>query len=179
MLISRVEFSLSSTNRDIGKRTVENIEDINHIIQPDYLWYPAILKLERFVCINGGLGDQHHTQRIKTDSLEFFVVDKLVYLKDVFEILNKRDYTIRVDFHPGGYLKQDTPCLFYKANIDCSKDKPMAPGTDKIKELYVCKPFNEIDIVTNTNLKQILPINTGKPPRALVDLLAQKNEKIY
>lgn len=42
-----------------------------------------------------------------------------------------------------------------------------------------CRYLNNKDIVINTNMKQIWPINTGIMPLELSQLLAKKKEKIY
>lgn len=166
MLISRVEFHIRATNHDLGKWEVNNTDDIIEYLQHNLVSFPLDLSLERTVYVR----DEYSVSEIpvKTTSVEFYAVKKLTSWADVISDLAGK-VPVKLELLRAYVLKQNknAPLLFYE------KDK-IGDG----QPLYVCKPFDKLDIVTDDKLKQRLPANTGKIPPVLQNFLKETTEQI-
>ena len=119
---------------------------------------------------------------IITDSFDFIVADKLTYIKDLKEYLNKNfeksssDTPQDVIFKNFSQFKRNQPIFFtgpYEYNGSFLPDAPLK------ERPLTCRPLTDKDVVVNTKLQQIWPKATGKTPPALIELLNKTTEKIY
>ena len=129
--------------------------------------FPLELSLDRTVYVRDVL--IIYEIPVKTENIEFCAVEKLVHLEDVISHLACQEAT-KVEISRAYILKQnkDAPLLFYNKNIKF----------DDGQALYVCRPVDELDVVTDTELKQILPTCTGKVPSGLSKFLKKTTEHI-
>lgn len=120
---------------------------------------------------------------LSQDSIDFIVADKLMYPRDIREMLTQQ-YGSTFDFDKTKY-DENKPVFFRgvseRTQYGLRNPKNGAPTQYTLRNVH-CHPLSENrDIVVDKNLGQIWPENEnkGKIPVALTKLLTKQKEKIY
>ena len=203
-LVSQVVFNygLYDNTTRIGEECSFNtLEELKLAIQngKDYYKTPYKLNVSRTVQI---IDTDNTTNRfgitttpviLGKENVSLIVADKLMYPNDVrMMLMEKYGSLLNLNDCIGNEVK---PVFFGGVNketkVGLRKSTRLGINNINLNDSSVgnptrynlyhvnCHYLNNKDIVMNTNMKQIWPINTGIMPLELSQLLAKKKEKIY
>lgn len=174
--IAELKDVISKTFNDQMMRMV--VERVVQIIDTDDVVYPD--GISRFYTLKNKQSQQYKTFVVGQEQFKFYVVDKIMYPRDVRKIL-KQKYGSVLDLDSQNLDAKLPVCDFYvseQKQYGLRNPKTGAPTEYTLRSVY-CYTADEGTIFVDKDLNQIWPIKTGQAPKALTDLLAKNKEKVY
>jgi len=174
--ITELKEVINKTFRDQMIRVI--VERVVQIIDTDDVVYPD--GISRFHTLKNKQSQQYRTVVVGQEQFKFYIVDKIMYPRDVREILNKK-YGSTLDFDAKELNEKQPICDFYvseRTQYGLRNPKTGAPTQYTLRSVHCCTAGKD-KIFVDRDLNQIYPQVTKQPPKELVDLLAKTKEKIY
>ena len=174
--IAELKDVISKTFHDQMMRVV--VERVVQIIDTDDVVYPD--GISRFHILKNKQSQQYKTVVVGQEQFKFYVVDKIMYPRDVRKILNIK-YGGTLGFDAKKLNEEQPICDFHvseRTQYGLRNPKTGAPTEYTLRSVHCCTA-DEGTIFVDRDLNQIWPIKTGQAPKALTDLLAKNKEKVY
>ncbi len=175
LTITELKDVIDKTFSDKTLRVV--VERVVQIIDTDDVVYPD--GISRFHTLKNKQSQQYKTVVVGQEQFKFYVVDKIMYPRDVRKILNEK-YGSTLDFDEKNLDKKQPICDFHvseRTQYGLRNPKTGAPTQYTLRSVHCCTAGKD-GIMVDRDLNQIWPVATNKPPKELVALLAKTKEEI-
>ena len=179
----------------IGHDNILNIDELREIVnkfgpRDNRPWHVTVLRKNCVVDMDKKYNnislyhknryiDGHPIIATETDAKIELFLPQLMYPNDVAEYLIKK-YGQKFNFNPKKF-DQKIPLFFdvfeHSSVGMCLSATSPAPRM-KWQDVH-CTPLSKKDVVTDKNLNQLWPENTGKLPVQLIELLDKNKEKVH
>ena len=173
--IAELKDVISKTFHDQMMRVV--VERVVQIIDTDDVVYPD--GISRFHTLKNKQSQQYKTVVVGQEQFKFYVVDKIMYPRDVRKILNEK-YGGTLDFDAKKLNEEQPICDFHvseRTQYGLRNPKTGAPTEYTLRSVYCCTA-DEGTIFVDRDLNQIWPQATKQPPKLLIELLSKTKEEI-
>ena len=169
---------------------INNLDDVKKLVSESQIELPHTAEVIRTINIID-LGQKAKNSFFKRNAIDghpivssldggkfSFVFPSILYSDDIKKYLMEK-YGSALGFAPEENLSK-TPLLFNvikHSSVGLRNPKTGAPTYQNWRSVW-WQALKQNDIVVDNNLNQLWPINTGKPPVGLIELLNNKNEKV-
>lgn len=183
--IAELKDVISKTFHDQMMRVA--VERVVQIIDTDDVVYPE--GVSRFHTLKNKQSQQYKTVVVGQEQFKFYVVDKIMYPRDVRKILNEK-YGGTLDFDAKKLNEEQPICDFHvseRTQYGLRTSNPTAnhlsdsfignPTMYTLRSVYCCTA-DEGTIFVDRDLNQIWPQATKQPPKPLIELLSKTKEEI-
>ena len=156
------------------------VERVVQIMDTDEIIYPE--GVSRFYTLKNKQSQQYKTIVVGQEQFKFYVVNKILYPRDVSKILNEK-YGSTLDFDENKFNEKQPICKFYvseRKQYGLRDSKTGAPTQYVLRSVHCCTADKDgIDgVFVDRDLNQIWPQATKQPPELLIELLSKTKEEI-